>query len=149
MMNRRAIAYSMALLAITAAAYAPIRTAGFVWDDPAFVMQGTAKTQGSYLKDIWLRPGATAQCYPMIYTAFWVESHLWSSPAGYHVTNVLLHGANAVLIALLLEELGLSTAWLIGLCFALHPIQVESVAWVSELKNVLSTFFYLLAMAVF
>lgn len=145
----KAVAYGLAILALTGAAYAPVLKAGFVWDDSFFVMQGPAKTQGSYLRDIWIKPGATAQCYPMSYTAFWIESHLWSSPAGYHAVNVFFHAANAVLLALLLEEWGLSMAWLIGLCFALHPIQVESVAWVSELKNVLSTFFYLLALAAY
>jgi hypothetical protein len=77
-------------------------------------------------------------------TTFWVEYKLWGPrPFGYHLDNVLLHVLNALLVVAVLRRLGAPGAWLAGLLFALHPVHVESVAWVSERKNVLSAALYL------
>jgi tetratricopeptide (TPR) repeat protein len=92
--------------------------------------------------------GATQQYYPVLHSAFWIEHRLWGdNPVGYHLLNVLLHAAVACLAALALRRLGQSerVAWLAAFLFALHPVAVESVAWISEQKNTLSAFFYLLA----
>jgi len=78
-----------------------------------------------------------------VHSAFWVQHRLWGdSPAGYHVVNIVLHGVVALLAALTLRQLGVPFAWLAAAIFALHPVHVESVAWISELKNTLSAALY-------
>jgi tetratricopeptide (TPR) repeat protein len=90
--------------------------------------------------------GATQQYYPVLHSAFWVEHRLWGDATlGYHLLNVLLHATSACLFALILRRLSVPGAWFAGMIFALHPVGVESVAWISEQKNTLSTVFYLLA----
>jgi tetratricopeptide (TPR) repeat protein len=154
---------------VTLAAYAPVLSAGFVWNDSDYVTQpGLRSVQG--LKRIWCEVGATEQYYPVLHTAFWVEHRLWGdAPAGYHLLNVLLHATAAGLLGLVLRRLlrpsfaftpgirlrpgaegqerrpRVGVEWLAALLFALHPVFVESVAWISEQKNTLSTVFYLLA----
>jgi Flp pilus assembly protein TadD len=124
-------------------AYLPCLDAGFVWDDDAHVTHNEALRSSEGLHDIWFKVGSVQQYYPMVYTTFWVQYHLWgNNAAGYHLVNILLHAANAFLLLLLLRNLGVRGAWVIAAVFALHPVQAESVAWISELKNCLSTFFY-------
>lgn len=131
--------------------YLPAVTGGFIWDDDAHV---TAPNLRSFagLYRIWFDLGATQQYYPLLHSAFWVQSWLWGDePAGYHAVNILLHAGNAVLVLLIVRRLGgppLAAA-LAGGLFALHPVHVESVAWVTELKNTLSGAFYLSAMLVY
>jgi tetratricopeptide (TPR) repeat protein len=134
------------LLAAIAAAYWPALRGGFVWDDDAHVTPVDLQS-GDGLIRIWTRPGATQQYYPLAHTAFWLQWWLFGDdPSGYHVVNVAVHAANALLAWALLRRLAIpGAAWVAGL-FALHPVLVESVAWISELKNTLSTFFYLAAM---
>jgi len=138
-----------AIVCATVAAYWPAFHAGFVWDDDAHVVAGSEFASADGLRRIWLEPGATQQYYPVVYTSFWLEQFVWGSDAaGYHVVNVLLHATNAVLLGLLLARLAVPGAWLAAAVFALHPVHVESVAWVSERKNVLSAFFYLASLLV-
>jgi tetratricopeptide (TPR) repeat protein len=125
------------------AAYLPALEAGFVWDDNDYVFDNPTLRAPGGLVRIWLDPRASPQYYPLVFTSFWLEARLWGmSPAGYHFTNVVLHGLSAVLFWQVLTRLGVPGAWLAAALFALHPVQVESVAWVSERKNILSGLLY-------
>jgi len=137
----------LALLGLVVAAYVPALRGGFVWDDDAYVTENTTLRSLDGLRDIWLHPTATPQYYPLVHTSYWLEYRLWGlHPLGYHLVNVLLHGLSAVLLWTLLRRLGVPGAWLAAAIFALHPVHVESVAWITERKNVLSGAFYLAAM---
>lgn len=134
------------LFALPIIAYAPIYRGGFIWDDDSYVTQNRALRDADGLRRIWIDPSATVQYYPLTFTSFWLEYQLWQDrPMGYHVVNVLLHAAAAVLLYDLLRRLGVERAWPAAAIFALHPVHVESVAWITERKNVLSAVFYLAA----
>ena len=95
----------------------------------------------------WFQPGSFIEYYPLEQTVQWVQWQLWGNDTfGYHLTNVCLHLLGAFLVWRLLSKFGLRLAWLGGLIFAIHPMMVESVAWISELKNTLSLPPFLLAM---
>src|ERR1051326_6692810 len=137
------------LFAATFIAYWPALHGGILWDDDAHITRPGLQSIGG-LPRIWFQLGATQQYYPVLHTAFWVEHHLWGdSTLGYHVLNVLLHGIAACLFAFILLELSIRGAWVAAFIFALHPLGVESVAWISEQKNTLSAVFYLLAMLLY
>jgi tetratricopeptide (TPR) repeat protein len=138
------------LLTITFLAYFPaIRTGGFIWDDDFFA-QNPVLTQPNGLFKIWtlqLPKSLYYREFPVVYTSFWLERHLWGlQPMGYHLVNVALHAINAILVWLILKRMRFRGAWAAAAIFALHPVHVESVAWISERKNVLSGMFYLLAL---
>lgn len=126
-------------------AYFPALRGAFVWDDAAHVTTPALRSwQG--LGRIWFEVGATQQYYPLLHSAFWLEHRLWAdSTLGYHLTNVALHAMAAVLFGFLLRQLAVPGALLAAMIFAFHPVHVESVAWISEQKNTLSTVFYLAA----
>jgi tetratricopeptide (TPR) repeat protein len=135
-----------ALAALTLVAYVPAIEGGFVWDDDAYVAANPRLESLDGLRRIWLEPAASypPQYYPLTYTTFWLERRLWGvEPAGYHLVNVLLHALNAVLLWRILGLLAVPGAWVAAAVFALHPVHVESVAWVTERKNVLSGACYL------
>jgi tetratricopeptide (TPR) repeat protein len=127
--------------------YVPSLSSGFIWDDDDYVTQNATLRTLDGLRQIWFDPQATPQYYPLVFTSFWVEYHLWGlHPAGYHLINAALHATNGVLVWLILRRLSVPGAWLAALAFGLHPVHVESVSWVSERKNVLSGLFYLVAL---
>ncbi|MFM9956208.1 MAG: tetratricopeptide repeat protein [Opitutaceae bacterium] len=129
----------------TLAAYSPALTGDFLWDDAGHVTN-PALQSWSGLWRIWCEVGATQQYYPLLHSAFWLEHRLWGdATVGYHVINVLWHVTSACLLVAILRRLAIPGAALAGLIFALHPVGVESVAWISEQKNTLSTVFYLAA----
>lgn len=140
----------VALLGLTCIAYAPAFSAGFIWDDPDYVVLNGTLRSFRGLADIWLNPFASPQYYPLVFTTFWLEFHLWGlDPSGYHTVNILLQAANAVLLWTFLRRIEVPGAWLAAAIFAVHPVHVESVAWITERKNVLSGFFYLAAAIVY
>ena len=112
---------------------------GWIWDDDFYVWNNpTLKSLGGIF-DIWFKPLSIPQYYPLVHTTYWLEYRLWGDwPAGYHAVNVLLHAGNAILLWLVLQRLGVPAAWLGAVLFAVHPVGVESVAWVTERKNTLS-----------
>ncbi|NQU44572.1 tetratricopeptide repeat protein [bacterium] len=137
---------ALALAVLIAVAFLPAVRAGFIWDDDDYVTENETLRSLDGLRRIWFEVGATPQYYPLVHTSFWIEHRLWELNAtGYHLVNILLHILNGVLLYLLLRRLRLPGAWLGAALFALHPLQVESVAWITERKNVLSLFFYLAA----
>jgi tetratricopeptide (TPR) repeat protein len=139
-----------ALILITIAVYLPVLRNGFIWDDDAYVTANPLLRSPGGLERIWTQPTATPQYYPLAFTSFWIEYHLWHlQPFGYHLVNVLLHAFNAVLLWAILRELEVPGSWLIAAVFGVHPVAVESVAWVTERKNVLSTCFYMLTLLAF
>jgi tetratricopeptide (TPR) repeat protein len=133
------------LLLATLIAYFPGLHGDFLWDDAGHVTNPELRSW-SGLRRIWFEPGITQQYYPLLHSAFWLEHRLWGDATlGYHLVNVLWHATSACLLIALLRRLAVSGALLAGWLFALHPVCVESVAWISEQKNTLSTVFYLLA----
>ena len=136
----------MALVAAVVGAYLPALRAGFVWNDDTYLTENRILDRPDALSLIWTEPTASEQYYPLVFTTFWVEKRLWRlHPLGYHLVNVLLHAASALLLWWFLRRLGLPGAWFAAALFALHPVCVESVAWVTERKNTLSFFLTLLA----
>ena len=139
--------HSLALL--VAVSYLPAMLwGGFVWDDVGITGAQSVR-EAAGLWRIWFSPrsiGSETHYWPLVYTTFWLEHKLWGfAPAGYHVVNVLLHAANTLLLWRLLRRLTIPGAWVIAAAFAVHPVHVESVAWVIERKDVLSSLFYLAA----
>jgi protein O-mannosyl-transferase len=140
------VCLSLAMVAAVVAAYLPALEAGFVWNDDTYLTENRTLDTLDGLRFIWTEPKANEQYYPMVFTSFWIEKHLWSlHPFGYHLANVLLHAGSALLLWWLLVRLSLPGAWLAAAVFALHPVCAESVAWVTERKNTLSLFLSLLA----
>jgi len=141
---------SILLLGIVFAAYSPALRGTFLWDDHGHVPDRSGFYTLSGLSQIWRQPGYTQQYYPLTFTTVWLAHHLWGvHPLGYHALTVLFHGFNAILLFLLLDGLGCPGSWWGALLFALHPVEVESVAWISEIKNTQSTLFYLSALTLY
>ena len=126
-------------------AYQPAWQGGFIWDDDAHVTNPELRSWHGLYR-IWFDLGATQQYYPLLHSVFWIEHKLWGdAPLGYHLVNILLHAMAALMVAAVLRRLEIPGAYLAAAIFALHPVQVESVAWITELKNTLSAVFYLSA----
>jgi tetratricopeptide (TPR) repeat protein len=131
------------LFCVIVIAYLPALNGGFVWDDNNHVTRPELRSLHGLWR-IWFDLGATQQYYPLLHSAFWAEHRLWGDAVlGYHLTNLVLHAVAGCLIVLILRRLSLPGAWLAAFVFALHPVSVESVAWITEQKNTLSTVFYL------
>ena len=140
------MAAAVAIVALALVAYLPALQAGYIWDDDSYLTANPHVQAPDGLTRIWI-PGYTPQYYPLVFTSFWIEYALWGlEPVGSHLLNILLHAVNALLVWMLMRRLGLPGAWLIGAVFAVHPVHVESVAWITERKNVLSGCFYLSAL---
>jgi tetratricopeptide (TPR) repeat protein len=136
---------ALALLIVTLAVYSPAWHGGLVWDDEMHITASALRSWAG-LSRIWLDVRATLQYYPVLHSAFWIEHRLWGDATlGYHLANILQHVGAALLLALVLRRLSVPGAWVAAAIFALHPIQTESVAWISEQKNTLSAVFYLSA----
>ena len=131
------------ILAATLLAYLPALNGALLWDDDRHVTRAALQSPDG-LREIWFQLGATQQYYPLLHSAFWFEHSVWSDAVlGYHLINVVLHATAALLVVLIARRLSLAGAWMAGFLFALHPVCVEAVAWISEQKSTLSGVFYL------
>src|ERR1019366_4515973 len=135
-------------------AYIPALNGKFLWDDDHHVTQNKDLRDLAGLGRIWTRlglaNGGTPQYYPLTHTTFWVQYQVeGAAPFPYHLVNVLLHGISAVLAWRILLQLEVPGAWLAAAVWAIHPVNVETVAWITERKNVLSGFFCLLAVGTY
>ncbi|MCX7018540.1 MAG: tetratricopeptide repeat protein [bacterium] len=132
--------------------YIPALFAGFVWDDISITQNVHLRSIGGLL-NIWFYPSENIwedHYWPLVYTSFWADHLLWNlNPFGFHLTNVVLHAADSVLVYAVLNRMGVKGAWMAGILFAVHPVHVESVAWVIERKDTLSALFYLLALLMY
>lgn len=138
---------ALLLAGLTVTVYQPAATAGYIWDDDKYVTENPLLTAPDGLWRIWFSRDSPSQYFPLVYTTFRAEHAIWGlNPTGYHWVNILLHAANALLVWRILRMLAIPGAWLAAALFALHPVQVESVAWITERKNVLMGFFFLLAL---
>ena len=136
---------AIVLMVAVVGAYWPALSGGLVWDDVAHITIG-AMQDWDGLRRIWFVLGATQQYYPVLHSAFWLEHRLWGDAVtGYHLATLALHALAACLVVLTCQRLAIGGAWIAGFLFALHPVNVESVAWISEQKNTLSLVFALLA----
>lgn len=125
--------------------YAPVWHGDWLWDDDLYITQNDAVRSWAGLRSIWLAPTGV-NYFPITATVQWLQWHLWHEhTSGYHLTNMGLHLVSAALVGRLLRQLGVRHSWIGGLLFVVHPVAVESVAWISELKNTLSLPFLLLA----
>ena len=133
------------LVLLTLIAYSTvIDSGGWIWDDDSYILNNPHLADPGGLKAIWADPSATPQYYPMVFTTLWAQYQLWGTgPASYHLGNVLLYAAGVVLLWWVLRRLGIRGGWLAAAIVAVHPMHVESVAWVTERKNVLAVLFYL------
>ena len=145
---RRDALAGIALGLLVAVCYFPALSGGFVWDDVVFSEEPVILTP-SGLWNIWVSPADIeneGHYWPIVYTSFWLEHKLWGlAPLGYHLVNILLHIVNVLLVWRLLLRLTVPGAWVVAAVFAVHPLHVESVAWIIERKDLLSTLFYLTA----
>jgi tetratricopeptide (TPR) repeat protein len=144
--NMPVVAGALVIIVACLAAYIPAIKGGFIWDDDKYVTDNPLLTAHDGLHRIWFSTESPSQYFPLTYTTFWVEYRLWGlSPMGYHINNVVIHITSVLLLWLILRRLSIPGAWFASAIFALHPVQIESVAWVTERKNVLMLLFSLLS----
>jgi len=148
-MNRRVVIAGL-ILAATVVAYWPAVQGEFLWDDDENVHANSNVVDPGGIARTWADPYSNQQYYPLTHSSFWVEYRLWGAwPAGYHLTNIALHAICALLLWQVLLRLGVRVAGVAALVFALHPVNVESVAWITERKNVLAGAFMLASALVY
>jgi tetratricopeptide (TPR) repeat protein len=153
--RRAAAALGVLLAALTVSVYAPVAGFGFVtWDDPNYITHNPTVQQG-------LTPDTIAWAFTRVEHPYWQPvtwlSHLTDvslfglNAGAHHLVNVAFHGANTVLLFLLLTTLTgrRARSAVVAALFAVHPLHLESVAWIAERKDVLSTFFWLITTAAY
>ena len=145
---RRDWFWALLLIAFVFIAYAQVFRAGFIWDDESHLTRNPCVIGPLGLKEIWTT--AQAVYYPLVLTTFWALHRFFGlDPLPYHLLNIFFHAASAILLWRILQVLRVHGAWLGAALWALHPVMVQSVAWVTELKNTQSCVFYLLSILFF
>jgi tetratricopeptide (TPR) repeat protein len=126
-------------------AYIPCINGGFVMDDDLLLTNNRLINASDGLQQFWCST-ESPEFYPVTNNTFWIEWRLWEiNPAGYHVTNLILHIVESLLIWIILCKLSVPGAFLAAVIFAVHPVNVESVAWIASRKNLTAMLFFLLA----
>ncbi len=150
MLKRGRRIWGGALLAcVTIAAYLPSLRGGFIWDDNTFLTQNRLIRAPDGLYRFWFTTQA-ADYFPATYSPLWLEWRLWGmNAAGYHAVNLGLHVITALLLWAVLTRLGIRGAYLAAFVFAVHPVNVESVAWITQRKNLMALLFLLLSVLAF
>jgi protein O-mannosyl-transferase len=147
--RQKVLVLGLLLIAAVAIAYFPAWNGKPIWDDNAHMTSPALQSVDGLIR-IWTEPGATQQYYPLAHSVFWIEHALWGDTVlPYHLVNILLHALSAFVIYRILRWLEVPGSWLAAALFGLHPVQVESVAWISELKNTLSGLFFFSAAFVY
>jgi len=137
--------FCLILAMVTMLAYQPAWHGGLLWDDDNCTTPPELRSLDG-LRRIWFVPRAIAQYYPLLFSSYWLQQRLFGdSPTGYHLINLLLHIGCVVLVLKILRFLRIPEAELATMIFALHPVNVETVAWIAERKNTLSGIFALAA----
>ena len=137
------------IVLVTIVAYLPALRGEFLWDDNTLIVDNPVIRAGDGLRRIWLTR-EPSDYYPVTNSLAWMQWRLWGArPWPYHALNIVLHAINAVLVWRVLRRLAVPGAWLVGLVFALHPVNVATAAWIIEQKNTLSMFFSLLTVLCF
>ena len=144
------VAPALGILFTVLLVYMPAMTANFIWDDDLFLTANPVISAADGLYQFWFAPKA-AFYFPLTSSTFWLEYRLWEMPSpdslnGYHITNIALHALAAILLWRVLRRLAIPGAWLAAMIFAVHPVCVESVAWVAERKNELSQILFFLTL---
>ena len=144
--KRRQVRSGVVLAAVTILLYIPAIGSGFVWDDDKFLTENPHIHAADGLQRFWLST-EPPDYFPLTSSMLWFEWRLFGmdSPWGYHLINVLLHACSSILLWRVLRHLAIPGAWLAALVFAIHPVNVESVAWITERKNTLPMVFALLS----
>ena len=143
--TKRDWSFCLILAVVTLMAYNPAWHGQLLWDDNNCSTPPELRSVEG-LRRIWFQPRATAQYYPLLYTSYWIQQRVWGdSPTGYHLINILLHIGCVVMVLKILRFLRIPGAELAAIIWALHPVNVETVAWIAERKNVLSGIFGLSA----
>jgi len=145
---RRDWFWALLLIAFVFIAYAQVFRADFIWDDESHLTRNLCVIGPLGLKEIWTT--AQAVYYPLVLTTFWtLHKFVGLNPFPYHLLNVVLHAVSAVLFWRVLRLVRVRGSWLGAALWALHPVMVQSVAWITELKNTQSCVFYLLSIFFF
>ena len=146
---RRTLACAALLVLAVAVSYAGVRGAGFIWDDDTFLTENPLIRAADGLRRFWFT-GEPVDYWPVTSSTLWLEWRLWGlNPLGYHVTNVVLHAAEVVLIWRILARLRIPGAFIAAAIFAVHPVNADSVVWITQRKNMMAMLFYLVAILLF
>ncbi len=152
--SRTAIASTLPINTLVAASlivvavflvYLPALSGGFVLDDDLLLTENNLIQAPDGLHRFWCTAEAT-DYWPVTNTTLWIEWRLWGMhPDGYHVTNLILHIVESLLIWVILRKLSVPGAFWAAVIFAVHPVSVESVAWIASRKNLMAMLFALLS----
>lgn len=136
------------IVAVCIADYSPAMKAGFIWNDDSDLIENTVLKEGGLYRS-WFTT-AQPNYWPITWISYWLEHKLWElNPTGYHITNILIHTACALLIWRILLLLKIPAPWLAALVFAVHPVNVESVAWITQRKTLLAVLFFLISLLLY